>query len=59
MIHDRFFMHAEQWYARHDDIVVVIAEPDDGPKLALDPELEVPIHEALNLGLVEGPRTAI
>ena len=27
----RFLMHAEQWYAGHDAIVLVTARPDDGP----------------------------
>ena len=31
MVQGRFFMHAEQWYAGHDDIVVVLASPSDGP----------------------------
>ncbi len=31
MIHGHFFMHAEQWYAGHDQILVVTAEPDDSP----------------------------
>jgi isopenicillin-N N-acyltransferase like protein len=31
MIHGRFLMHAEQWYAGHNDIVVLSASPSDGP----------------------------
>jgi isopenicillin-N N-acyltransferase like protein len=27
----RYLMHAEMWYTGHDDIVVVVAEPEDGP----------------------------
>ena len=31
MISGRYFMHAEQWYAAHSAIAVVVAAPDDGP----------------------------
>lgn len=31
MISGRYFMHAEQWYAAHSEIAVVIAAPDRGP----------------------------
>jgi isopenicillin-N N-acyltransferase like protein len=31
MVHGRFFLHAEQWYAGHSAIGVVEARPDDGP----------------------------
>ncbi len=31
MVHGRFFLHAEQWYAGHDDVTVVFAAPDGGP----------------------------
>lgn len=31
MVHGRFFMHAEQWYAGHDQVTIVIAAPDGGP----------------------------
>ncbi len=31
MVHGRFFMHAEQWYAGHDHVTVVIAAPDGAP----------------------------
>ncbi|MFN2489902.1 MAG: C45 family autoproteolytic acyltransferase/hydrolase [Actinomycetota bacterium] len=31
IVHDRFFIHAEQWYAGHTGIGVVVAEPEDGP----------------------------
>jgi isopenicillin-N N-acyltransferase-like protein len=31
MVHGSFFMHAEQWYAGHSSIGVVVAEPEDGP----------------------------
>ena len=31
MSHGPFLLHAEQWYAGHDSIGVVVAEPDDGP----------------------------
>ncbi len=31
MISGRYFMHAEQWYAAHSGIAVVVAAPDDGP----------------------------
>ncbi|MDQ5814727.1 MAG: C45 family peptidase [Actinomycetota bacterium] len=31
MSHGPFLLHAEQWYAGHDSIGVVIAEPDGGP----------------------------
>jgi isopenicillin-N N-acyltransferase like protein len=26
-----FLLHSEQWYAGHDGVAVVVAEPDDGP----------------------------
>ncbi len=32
MISGRYFMHAEQWYAAHSEIAVVVAEPDEGPR---------------------------
>ena len=31
MIAGRYLMHAEQWYAAHSEIAVVVAAPDDGP----------------------------
>ena len=31
MSHGPFLLHAEQWYAGHDSIGVVVAEPDEGP----------------------------
>jgi isopenicillin-N N-acyltransferase like protein len=31
LVHGPFLLHAEQWYSRHSDIGVVVAEPDDGP----------------------------
>ncbi|CAN5609666.1 hypothetical protein BH24ACT26_BH24ACT26_08930 [soil metagenome] len=31
MVHERFFLHAEQWYAQHSGVGVVVADPDDGP----------------------------
>ncbi|MDQ3620070.1 MAG: C45 family peptidase [Actinomycetota bacterium] len=31
MSHGAFLLHAEQWYAGHDSIGVVVAEPDGGP----------------------------
>ena len=31
MSHGPFLLHAEQWYAGHDSIGVVVCEPDDGP----------------------------
>jgi isopenicillin-N N-acyltransferase-like protein len=31
LVHGSFLVHAEQWYARHRDIGVVVADPDDGP----------------------------
>jgi isopenicillin-N N-acyltransferase like protein len=27
----RYFMHAEMWVAGHDDVSVIVAEPDEGP----------------------------
>jgi isopenicillin-N N-acyltransferase-like protein len=30
-VHDRFLIHAEQWYAGHSDVGVVVALPGDGP----------------------------
>jgi isopenicillin-N N-acyltransferase-like protein len=31
MIHGPWLMHAEQWYAGHSHVGVVVAQPDDGP----------------------------
>ncbi|MEO8323393.1 MAG: C45 family peptidase [Actinomycetota bacterium] len=31
MVHGRYFLHAEQWYAGHDHVAVVFAAPDRGP----------------------------
>ncbi|HEX2235823.1 MAG TPA: C45 family peptidase, partial [Actinomycetota bacterium] len=31
IVHGRFLLHAEQWYAGHDQVGVVVASPDDGP----------------------------
>lgn len=31
IVADRWLMHAEQWYAGHSGIGVVVAQPDDGP----------------------------
>ncbi|MGH2819911.1 MAG: C45 family autoproteolytic acyltransferase/hydrolase [Actinomycetota bacterium] len=31
MAHGHLFMHAEQWYAEHSDIALVVAVPDIGP----------------------------
>lgn len=31
MISGRFFLHAEQWYAAHSGIAVVVGAPDNGP----------------------------
>ena len=31
MVHGRWLMHAEQWYAGHSAVGVVIAHPDSGP----------------------------
>jgi isopenicillin-N N-acyltransferase-like protein len=31
VVSGRFLLHAEQWYAGHDALVLVVAEPDHGP----------------------------
>jgi hypothetical protein len=34
MVYGHFLLHAEQWYAHHSSIGVVLAQPDDGPAFA-------------------------
>lgn len=34
MVHGGFLLHAEQWYAGHSPIGIVVAEPDEGPAFA-------------------------
>jgi isopenicillin-N N-acyltransferase-like protein len=34
LVHGNFLLHAEQWYASHSDIGVIIAKPDEGPAFA-------------------------